>query len=63
MALEDEHGGTVSPEQAGRIAFYRGEHRNPYPASHPDYAAWRTGYASAVAREAEHRAKPPKGSA
>lgn len=54
MALEDEHGGPrPEPEQAGRIAYYRAEHVNPYPPGHVWRDRWQTGH--------DEAAKPPKG--
>lgn len=55
MALADEHGGTVTPEAAGRQGYYRGD-TNPYPAGHVWRMDWRRGYEFAAAKEAERRA-------
>jgi hypothetical protein len=51
MALADEHGGTVTPEAAGRQGYYAGR-SNPYPAGHVWHIQWRRGYQVAAGREA-----------
>ena len=52
MALEDDHGGPrPEPEVEGRIAYYRGEYTNPYPASHVRHDGWWRGYRNASQRE------------
>jgi len=49
MALEDEHGGRVTPEEAGRTAYYRGEGNNPYPVGHVYHPRWQAAYVQAAA--------------
>lgn len=55
MALSDEHGGAESPETKGRIAYYRGESRCPYPPSHSCHDSWWSGFRTAAEREEAHR--------
>jgi hypothetical protein len=62
MALEDEHGGPPEkPEAAGRTAFYRGEHINPYVFRDPRHRQWQKGHDDTARREAA--AKTPTGTA